>query len=201
MRKRKPGSKQGLKKMVSSVVKKAIQAKVEHKHLTVTLNTSASTTPTYGLLSTIGQGTTDILRIGDEIRPYRLKGGYLLAVADTTNIVRVIIFSWKQNSTPADSTVFDDSGNVHGLLIGPFSRDTMNGRMMVVHYDKTHALSGVSSPNQRHHVNIALRSKINFVGGSSTASFNGLYICYVSDSSAVTHPVIQYTFDLDFTDA
>lgn len=191
-----------LSKYLRAYVGKRIEAAAEPKHVYSTLNTTTASAATYLQLTTIPQGTTDITRIGDQIKLKRLQMTFNLGAGDPTNIIRILIFQWNLTTTPTDAEVFEDTSSVVGQLAGTVCRDSIHGRKLTVLRDLKVALNNVNYPNKYFSVNVPLRRcrKVAYVGGSSTVAVGNIYMMYMSDSSVVVHPVIQAGWTIDFVD-
>lgn len=190
-----------ISKYVRAYVGKRILTSSEVKHLYNYINTTSSTTFAYQALTDTALGTGDTARIGDQIQPKLMDIGFNFGVADTTNILRIFLFQWNLTSTPTDAEMFEDTTNTVTRLCGSLNRDSMKARKMTILWDKQITLNGVSRPNVyfRLKQSLARCRKIGYVGGSTVAVGN-IYLGYISDSSAVSHPAIQMAFTFDYWD-
>lgn len=191
-----------LKSYVAGLLKKNI----EMKHTYGSINSSASTTCAFNqITSSIVVGTADIAnRIGDKYLLKNLVIGMNVGLADTTNIIRAVLFQWNENSTP-DSGIFEDTGTAGalGLTMGSFSRDKMNSGVLRVIRDYTFCL-GTNKSNiyfSNKFVNLKNCKPVQMYGSSATAGSGTLWLAYVSDSAAVSHPTFQAHWTINYTDA
>ena len=196
------------KASVSKGVKKYINKRLrkvgELKHAVITvLNTTTSATTAFYQLTPPAVGNTDITRVGDVYKMESLDIGFNFSSADATNVIRVIIFAWGQTDTPTSALVFEDTSvNPVSELTGGLNRDSINSGRMVLIKEFHITLNGVARPNHYFRFKKSLRSlkSVHMSGGSATVGRNTLYMAYISDSSVVTHPAIQFAGVVDFRD-
>lgn len=154
-------------------------------------------------VSAIAQGDGDTNRNGDQLTltSYELK--YNWVQADTTNLVRTIIFQWLPNTSAGAPTV----GSV--LIAAPLGTATAplavydhdNRYNFRILYDKLHRLDAahVIQGNEIMITKFA-RNRIQFNGGATTGS-NRIYILIISDSAAAAHPTFYYDNKINFRDS
>lgn len=157
-------------------------------------------------LTNISQGDTDTTRDGDQVLPTRLELRGQLHGADATNTFRIIIFRWKSNSqSTLDPTYPDILQSVYAATsLAPLAPYYHDGRTLFdVLYDQKFDLAGdVGNSNyvRGFQANVHLKNHpIQFT--DTNAGVNKLYMLYVSDSSAPTHPAIEYIARVFFTDS
>lgn len=197
-RKQQSVAKADLKKVISSVLNR----KFEEKHSYNSLNTTASSTCTFNQISSgivVGTGDTSN-RIGDRFHLKSIKLGFNFGLADATNIVRVIMFKWKPNTTPTAAALFEDS-SLLGMLLNNFRRDSIKGGALRVIGDWKITLN-TNQPNVYFHTkNYKLDWEVQMNAGSATDGYDTLYLAYLSDSAAVSHPAMQVCWNMVYTDA
>ncbi len=191
------------RKSFNSKVKGVINAMAEDKYHDVN-QTAFSTDFSWKIdaLSSVPQAagaSTDLTRIGDEIRGRYIDLRYQIAAGDVTNLFRICLVRWNGDGTPAaaDFISLNSSANA---AITPFKHDNRN--LFNVLYDRLHSTT-TSGSNQSVNVmkRILLRNKrINYLAGATTNVKGGLYLIYVSDSAAAAHPAINYHTRLSFSD-
>lgn len=184
------------------VAKSTLKKEVELKHAYGNLNTTASTTMTLSNLTVgIALGTSDTnARVGDKITLKYMNIGFNFAVADTTNIMRVLLFQWNRNSDPTASEIFEDTSTI-GQLTGALCRDSLNSKILKPIREWNICLNA-NQPNffiGNKYISLSKNKPVNFIGGGSTA-YNHIYLAYVSDSSAISHPVMQTAFTINYSD-
>lgn len=188
-----------VRKIASSV----INSNAEQKFLTtesINTYTSIDATGSVTHLSAVPQGDTDLTRDGDSLTLISLQFKMAwLASGDTSNMCRCIIFQWYGNTTPVIGNVLPGSGAV-GAVLEPYVHD--GRKMFSVLYDKTLFVNPVSIPG-----NMAVRNiykipkkKIFYFAGGTTTPINGIYMIFLSDSTAISHPSVVYSAKLNFYD-
>lgn len=169
---------------------------VEQKRHRGIISASASSTTTIAsVLSGNSQGLSDLNnRIGDCINITKLEFSYSALLADTTNIVRVICFMWRDMNitAPDEGAIFDDSSSTATKLYGPLNEDNIKGGRIKVLMDKRIILYN-SKNFVGGYIKRTFRSlpKTTFSGGSTTYGRNMPYFAFVSDSTAVSHPQLE----------
>lgn len=156
-------------------------------------------------ISAIGQGTTDLLRDGDQIGIRSIEVNaqafmYAPVVSgDLTNIVRLVVFQWFPTSTPVPSSIFNTTMTTALAPIVAYNHDNrFNFRIL---YDKKFVLSrnGAAVVYHRKYILKGFREKIQYSAGTTTGS-NKIYACFISDSGAADHPSLAATFKINFSD-
>ncbi len=193
----------GLSKKQSAQVKGQIERGKEKKHFQVEFSSSVGVAGLLTNLSSITQGDSGSERVGDSIKPHFLELNLSVIIADTTNVCRVSLIQWKQDSADATPTL-DDIFSTTTAANAPHQPFEYAGRMnFKVLGDKMVSL-GVEGPNVRL---IRFRipaskmlSLINFDEGAATGR-NKIYMVLWSDSGAVTHPVFTGVARLLYSDS
>lgn len=184
-------------------------------------NFSVSNAGTVTHLTAVPLGDTDQSRDGDQltIRSLELKwqaiAGYTSSTTtyDFYNRVRCVVFQWFPQTVPVIADILISTGN--GYHIAPYNHDTRF--QFKVLYDSTRTVDqtfffngattyGVSTGNSQSqlitkHINRGYKNRrVQYVAGTTTAPSFGLYLLFVSDSSAVTHPQAEYVAKLNYSD-
>ena len=196
-----------LNKTQKAQISKMIKMKEEVKFVDlVSSQAIAQALATTLILSTVPQGTGQSQRLGNQIRILGFKINWDITCADTTNIVRVIFWTYKSNSVnfaPSVAVV---------LNIGPAATQDVtsqynfqNRKDYKIHHDKTFMLSTAANPQERHSVRVNIPEKYQIVDYisdvNSSGSVNPLCLTYLSDSAAASHPTINGTVRLFYQDA
>lgn len=159
-------------------------------------------------LTATSQGDTDSTRSGDRITIKSLQLRGTLTVADTHNIMRIIIFQYLGD----DAVAVPTSGQVleapyygtYNHVNSPYAKDFV-GYKTIVLWDSTYVLN---QDNQAKQFQIMLtaanfRKKakpyIQYQGGTSNGVGN-IYLMAVSDSGAATHPSLSFASRLRYID-
>jgi len=157
---------------------------------------SAGTT-CYSPMSGITQGLQDLAqRVGDEIRPisFSIKGE--IVGADSTNVVRLIVFQWKQETVPVIGDVIQ-TANVNSF----YNHD--NAGLFKILFDRRYTTSYNGNDVKQVNVNITkgFNRMVKYNATSSTQFHNGIYICLISDSASFNHPGFNLITRVRYTDA
>lgn len=192
--------KKGLNTREKGQVKKLITAGRENKYLDVLLLTTELFSGNVYSLSNVPQGDTDITRNGDQLvqRALRVKGNVI--VSDTTNMSRLILFRWKNESVPVVGDIL--SATYVGTPQAPHSPYHHDGRTnFTVLYDKTFSVDTYNTQRIFDTGWINLRNKKQYYsGGSSSAEKNGIFALIISDSGAVGNPVTNLVSRMTYQD-
>lgn len=191
----------GLNKKEKKQVKSLINSGRENKYHDTLLAVTEEYGGTVYSISDVPVGDTDITRDGDQFtqRSLRIKGKCV--VADATNIVRFIVFRWKQNDTPDVAKIL--SSTYVGSIRAPYAPFHHDGRTnFTVLYDKM-LVTDTYNPIRVFDTKwINLRDKKQYmVAGSSTEGKNKIYVLVISDSAAEASPLFEQVSRLTFTDS
>jgi len=190
-------SKSEVKQIVKSLLKE-----VQELKLFIVQGTSTSTDYNGACtdLSAIPQGDTDITRDGDRVQLMEWSFRWAAVVGDAYNLVRVVLFQWTPDTasvTPSPSNVIQTTGTINAPLSYKSIDFVKNVHVL---YDKTvfvdtyHPVMVNQVLIRRFH-----DKQMQFTGATSRT--NGLFILYISDSAAVTHPAINYYSTIRYTDS
>lgn len=169
-----------LKKVIRSVMYK----EMETKHNSTTYNQVAVSTAALGTarlyhVTGVTQGSGNTNRDGHQIRLSGMYMNLMYAAADTTNILRVIVFRYKGRYDVNPITE-----EVYSIL----DLDDYD-----IKYDKTHVVSanGPAIKNIKIGMKFRYNNLIQYDDSTATSvTVNPYYVYFVSDSSVVTHPTI-----------
>lgn len=184
---------------------------IETKQHTQPWAASVGTTPLIYQIDTIPQGDTEVERVGVEINPkylnmfLRLTTENPLTTGDT-NVVRLIVFRWFDNSFPLATDILYNNGA--GIFSGYNYVDiptvwNSKPRFQVL-CDKRVVLDEDSSDHCFMKFNHKFRkgAKIHYSGSSPTALENkNLFYLLVSDSGVVPHPIFNGYSRITYKDA
>lgn len=165
-------------------------------------DTATAAAGTVACLNLIGQGDTHILRDGLSIKPSRLTVRYQVkydAAAAWTGLVRVIIFTYKQEGgvMPTVGGILDNTAPI--WLAGKNYVNRFQSKFL---YDRSHALSESGNGNAVFTVKLRLEGHINFIdNGATIASVDngGYYILVITDAGA-NQPRIAWNARLTYVD-
>jgi len=152
--------------------------------------------------ATIAQGDTDITRDGDQLWTRSFEFNYISIGVDTTNAMRILIFIWKPTSTPVVTDILAFGNGTNVAPGSPYNHDRRSDFYIL--YDALHSYSlggpdCISKKILIYKIPTYLR-KAQYVN-QGTVGANHIYVLFISDSAAATHPTIAYNSKLNFTDA
>lgn len=188
-----------------------IEEQPEKKYYDETFDAfNASSTPQFWNITQMSQGSLTNERIGSTVRllsvQYNLHIQY--ASADSTNTIRVLLFQWKPDNQQ-DLPAWDQIFQYHTLgapsklyeLMSPYTLGEGGSGVFNMLYDTLFYLDS-DNPIQilKGYINKKFLKNITFGDGSLTGQ-NHLYLCVVSDSSVVGHPVYSGGTRIRFTDS
>lgn len=192
-----------LNKRQMSQVKRMISLRQETKVFPIYFNaTNVPTTPAIVHLTSISQGVGAQSRIGQEIRLVAMKARYEWRVADSTNTIRMIVFQWHGDSTdtPTSADILeDDTGGTGQPWLSPtkfFARNftVLRDKLADIEVAANEVITGTwTIPLKK------IRKRVTF-GASNASGTNHIYILFLSDSTATTHPTLSVFGKLMFKD-
>lgn len=190
---------------VKKIVKKEIAKDIEYKRIDTSLLGNValdfSNTQVYDITQ-IGQGVTDITRVGDKLKIVGLNMKLRMSAGDATNSMRIVIVQWRDWTTaiPAWSDLLEYTPSAQGFF-GPFKKGSA-GKFKVL-WDKTfHLIIGADSQVQSIDVNINKGFEVTKYFPTSTTNSKGkLLFFFISDSSVPTHPYFEGYLRARFIDA
>jgi len=156
---------------------------------------SLTTTGTYTDMTLIAAGTGQNQRNGSAIEVFQLDLFISFVLGDTTNLCRLVIFEWLPSSTsdtPTDSELF--FGGTGSRWIAPF-QGVKPSRFKILH-DK---IFNLDVAHVQVHEEIRLKLKVNAsYDNTVNTGKNHIFVCLVSDSSAVPHPTFILNYQLHY---
>lgn len=203
----------GQRRAVKSIINKSRELKYfPYSLIGVSVTSTGALT---GVPFDVPQGDTDNSRDGDQ---FDLAGNisfrFQLLAGDTTNLVRIFFFQWKALSTSAPLPALSDI-----LLNGPsgsidvwsqYNHDTRKAYKIL--WDRTYNMvgngtsgtfPGTTTSQIYKSVKVPLRKarrKVQLRGGGGQGT-NRIFMVYLSDSGAATHPTLSYSTKLFFYDS
>lgn len=207
---RRPNHQRLLSVKQRSQVRTMINKSEELKQFPVFKTVSIDTSLQFQRLCDIDTGGDTIVnRDGLKVIPRSFEMKYEVAAGDSLNVVRVMLIRWKPNTaddTPTQAKILRvESPVATQEPLQPFVFEKSNRKKFVVLYDRVHYLSTAAKPNEGGTIriyNTSKKSKMPAIFYNTTAATsgrkNGLQLCLISDSNAVTHPQIKYYGTLKF---
>jgi len=194
-----------MRTMVKKTVKREMSKNIETKFIVGEFTGAITDSVNFNRVSTPAVGTGDNERIGDTITVKSLYINYSFIADDTTNLVRLIVFQWFQDSSnnpPVAASILEASASIH--VQAPYSmNNSQNYRIL---YDRTHTLSTDGSSRvvlaKKYITKIPCRKIVftNSSGNSANIKKGQIYVLEVSDSS-VSGPDLSCVVKLNYTDA
>lgn len=182
----------------------AKQAETKYFELGVTA-TGVDYAGTLTNLTVVPQGTTDSTRIGDKLVIRGLNIKYEVIAADSTQMVRVMLFQWHPN-TQLLSPIMSDIlvSTTLSTTNAPLANNVWDYQnQYTVLYDRVHRLDSLEKASDivRKNINLRYAKKTIVFYAATTAASEHIYMLVVSDSSAAPHPTIQYQTRLTYDDS
>lgn len=173
-----------------------------------TVNLPVSYSSSIYKLTAVTAGSSDSTRSGDRLTIKSLQIRGTLAVADTHNVMRVIIFQYLGDdgvAVPTSGQILEAPWfNTINHVNAPYAKDYV-GYKVIVLWDSTYVLNQDNQAKQFQIMltagNFKRKAKpfIQYQAASSNGVGN-IYMMAVSDSGAVTHPTITWVSRLRFID-
>ena len=192
------------KRQVKSV--KSLVNRTREKKIHGTVDTSVAVDQTGDVidLCAVPQATTastDLAREGDVISPYRLEARLNFRRSGTNggDIIRIIFFKWKSDSTPVISDILGGASNTEH----PLAQDTKG--LYVMLSDNVLRLGNYDSSLNRLQFKKFFSQKklgqtVRYNGGTTTGH-NKIYMCIIGDRAGADVSNVDYNCRLHFTDA
>lgn len=131
-----------------------------------------------------------------------------VACADVSNMLRIIVFQWYDDTAPTTTSILDNAGII-GTADAPYATRNWSNRPLyrILRDDMIQLQANATLTGGNgfvYPINYFIKSKkITKTFWAATAvsiQKGGIYLCVVSDSAAVTHPNIIFTSEIIFTD-
>lgn len=199
-------------KDVKAIVNNTLRENVELKYYdgSPTYQYPISVTAVIFPLSVPAQGDGDTQRDGDRIKLKKIHiRGNLVYSSDVTNIVRVIWFQWKPNTTPTAAGLLLNGPSGFIDVHSEYSHDFR--QQFNILKDKTYKLIGnglaATSPLTSDSVQLfkftiskGFNTQLQYAAGGVTGT-NLIYYLAISDSSVISHPALTFNAKVMYTDS
>lgn len=166
---------------------------------------SISTTATVDDLFEPAIGDTDITRDGDQVTLRGIVLRFTLTGGDLTNIIRIICFQWRADSAlqaPNAGNIIISTGDINS----PLNHDQRTNYRIL--YDKRFTTCGTTAAPTEATIRLGMVkqsaknwAKTVYFDSGGLQGRNKIYILYLSDSAAITHPTISYRSLIEFNDS
>jgi len=168
------------------------------KFFSGTLSTTYPATTTFQDLSAVPVGTGINTRTGSAVHAKYLDLNMLFVIADTYNVMRVIVFEWFPSDTsdvPGSaelySTAYSAGNNEQYVALNPVKPS----RFRVL--QEFTVILDVAHVALHKKVNLRLKGSPSFDTGVNTGK-NHIYVAIVSDSTTATHPTCAFSWTFGF---
>ena len=196
----------GLSRAQKKEVNRLITKKEEIKYVDWNFaSSSISSTGSTTDLCAIAQGANQSQRIGNQLRLLSFKIIGNVIAADTTNTIRFVFWTYKQNSgnsTPDLNFVMNYGSSA--VSVQPDSQYMYpQKKTYKILHDRMFSLSTAANPIEQYIIRVPVPpsvADIDFNPGSNTG-VNHMFLSVVSDSVAATHPSFTGTIRLFYADA
>lgn len=157
----------------------------------------------FDLTGNIATGTTVATRVGDAVTLREIDWRGIITSADTHNFVRVALFQWRADTsvdTPTAGSVLETVNDV----LAPVTLWNWDRRAEYkVLWDKTYYLDSADDTAVQFSGKIGprkLKTPIHYNPGYNTG-MNHVFLMVISDSSAISHPQVNWDMRLKYKDA
>jgi len=178
-----------------------MEKRKQPKYLAGVFNSTVSSTSTFtDLTSGIAQGTTMYQRIGQSVRVQNISMKGILTIADTTQVIRIIIFKWLVSDTtdaPQVGELLDTAGGTIPEYVA--QKLVYRPSRFAVLWDKTWTFAQNWQPVLSFDHIVKLNSEVEYDVGVNTGK-NHIYMMTVSDSAATTHPSVLISTTVHYHD-
>lgn len=187
-------------------VQRMIKSREENKSFVT--GSIAATIPLVAAINSlmdIPLGNTDNTRVGNHIHPKQISGKLSFIAGDATQVMRCIIFKWKENDAfnpPTIAQILANGPSGAPDVYSTYNRDSPGNYQILKDYFLVGS-SGTSSSKliQSREFTIKLSGKTQYWSDIGTAGTNKVYIMIQSDSSAVPNPTLSSNFETIYNDA
>lgn len=194
--------KQLVRKMIDSEFNEKLELKHKDTYMGYTVSTAFNQTLD---LTPITQAVADTSRIGDVIDLVSVQGRFVLTAADSTNIMRIMVIQWNEDSSVSAPTLLSvlqhTTGSFPEDILSPYLLD--KDHKYKVLWDKSYNLNLTGDLKQilvEFYLNRGFRKKVQFTEASTTG-VGKIYMLYISDSTGPSHPAINGFCRLRYYDA
>ncbi|AUM61853.1 capsid [uncultured virus] len=196
-RKFRKSRKPGMVKMMRRVAQKVVSFNQEHKYFDTDMGTTIDYSGVASDLCLVPQGDTDVTRDGDVLLPTSLELNIQVIAGDSSNVLQFCIIRNKSDKTIQPGTVFSTVGGTSAPLY-PLDHDRRSQYDLIARF---WIVVDVYHPIKHIHRFIKLKKKLcKFIAAATTQASGHLWLVAISDSAAASHPAMQGSIRLNFTD-
>lgn len=204
------GKSKGKKPTLTQQIQRVLTKTLESKYwATNQAPTNVDYSGTVTSLTDVVTGTTDQSRIGDKIKPKYMYFNFQAVAADTTNMVKVVIFRWAPPSSTGPPVVPGIQDVLDGVVInsdnaclGNYVWD--NRANFTVLKAETFALANHSAgpllAERQWYIDLKSAPMIQYTASSIHGKYK-IFVLVISDSGAIPYPTIQWYSRFVYYDA
>ncbi len=188
---------------VSRIANRNLNKRIEKKYFTNYAAGSRDWSGAVYSITDIPQGDTDTTRDGDSLFLKSVQLRYSVVAGDTTNLVRLVMFQYLDDTTPTVSNILNSGYlGAAGAPLTPFHHDERSKYRIL--YDSGPMSVDTYNPQLVRKVfvknNKKMVNQIRYNGGTTTGS-NKIYLIELSDSGAASHPSFNTISKVNFNDS
>ena len=162
-------------------------------------NAITSSGSVFSMLSSLAPGTGGYSSfIGNKINPVGMNLNWEVVIADTTNIMRLVLFQWFDASTPVPSGILQ--GNALSTVNFTNRENIKILRDELVSFAIL-ATGGSNIASGKWYVKSKRMTPIQYNIGTSTFQKGSLYLLCISDSAVPSYPTLSFYSRVTFLDS
>jgi len=201
---RAPQTSSQIRREIQRELARAIEIKVSHQNTAGGVSYNGTI---HNCIGSLTKGDGPFAATGNLLRPKSLTVRGSVNTDQTYNSFRIILFRWKDASTPLPSGLLDQVSTAYAPLSAPYwvnvhkmeiledrlialkTRNTVgfDNKTFVIHHNFPPSAPSIQLPDS--------------AGPGMVAQMNGLYILFISDDAIATLPTVYCRSELRFTDA
>jgi len=192
-----------MKKVARREANIVVKQNMEHKNYDLSvLDTAvdwAGSGAVFSIIPTV-QGAGNQQIVGISIKPTNLKIRLNITSVPSgseVNLIRLLVLQVKTGGVPTIPTTLASVSNVRAPLS---DFDVSFRKTYRVLFDRLYSVDSNNKPQTQAFINIKSLAKMNFQTSTLNVQTGGLYLMAVSDSGAVSHPLIRGFCRLTYTD-
>lgn len=187
--------------MVQNEVRRQISKQADYKSTVSLANVTCSWSGVMAqALASLSRGTAALDQF--EGSSINIQGVHIRAnclAADATQTLRMIAFQWLDSGVPVPNGILDYTSSIYAVEAPKYWTNRQNIRVL---RDVVYTMDTASNPQVEINEYIPGRKflQVWFPTGSTTPQNGGVYVLFITDSGAVTHPTLKYVIQTVFTD-
>lgn len=190
-----PPKVESVRQIAREEARKAISKNVEWKKYDLEFNSTVADTASVNHLTIIGQGDNVSNREGDEVFLGSVHVTWMAKLADTTNVVRLILVLDQEGggTTPAVSGIVEAASTLTEAYLYSPKNEYNKFRFKFLHDELVALDAGNVVKAGKFYHRFKTPVKCTWSNSAGTAPRrNNLYLVLISDSVAVSHPAMEF---------